>query len=440
MNLDSNQEAFQFVFDDPKVDGIGIVRLDFILESDEVEMYNGFSNIYSGEVDEYYSSQLIAGSQTTVEYYDSDPVLEELTEFSEVKTILYRVHDHIIDSVTFAKLSRSQIGQLKTSNGNDYIWELQRKLNVFHDALPTISGRLKDQRQSSLAHLLLVSIPNSVPVTYSENGFDQKNVEEFIESFDGLQKLKFTGSGPVTGLNPAHPAEYLLTPQTPNNIWGPLSIITLRHNTSHIVEPSWLPGLHALIPYFRAFDWVNYRWEQLDRLYSDTYELSSVFGEAKETLTPSEYRDAVLEVRRNWSEVNQAQDELRKFNDFVEDIPGDGMQDEIPPSEENLSYGSGLRIGSPLLQAYSTNLIQGFEDLQSDLDRVEEKQGTVLRYLQAEVSAESSIRNLSLQRRVLILTGVLTLLTVVLAVGNEFTRTSIINIFEAGFNLLKNFL
>lgn len=440
MNLNANQETFQRVFGDPDVDEIGIVRLDFIFETDVEEMYNGFSNIYSGDVDEYYSSQLTASSQNTVEYYDSDPEPKELTDFSEVKTILYRVHDHIIDSVTFAKLSRSQIGQLKTSNGDGYIWELQRKLNVFHDALPTLSGRLRDQRETSVAHLLLVSVPNSVPVIYSDNGFDQKEVEGFLDSFDGLQKLKFTGFGPVTALNPAHPSEYLMTPQTPNNIWGPLSIITLRHNASHIVEPSWLPGLHVLIPYFRAFDWLNYRWEQLDRLHSDTYELSSVFGEDKETLTPSEYRDVVLDARINWSEVNQAQDELRKFNDFVEDIPGTGVQDEIPPSEENLTYGSGFRIGSPLLQAYGTNLIQEFEDLKSGLDRVEEKQGTVLRYLQAEVSAESSIKNLSLQRRILILTGVLTLLTVVLAVGNEFIRTSIINLLEAGFNLLKNLL
>lgn len=438
MNLNGNQEAFQWVFGDPDVDEIGIVRLDFILETDAEEMYNGFSNIYSGDVNEYYSAQLTPGSQNTVEYYDSDPEPEELAEFSEVKTILYRVHDHIIDSVTFAKLSHSQIGQLKTSNGDGYIWELQRKLNAFHDALPTLSGRLKDQEETSLAHLLLVSVPNSVPVIHSDSGFNQKRVEGFLTSSNGLQKLKFAGFGPVTGLNPVQPSEYLMTPQTPNNIWGPLSIITLRHNASHIVEPSWLPGLHVLIPYFRAFDWLNYRWEQLDRLHSDTYELSSMFGEDKETLTPSEYRDIVLDARMNWSEVNQAQDELRKFNDFVDDIPGTGMQDEIPPSEEDLTYGSGFRLDSPLLQAYATNLTQGFEDFQSDLNRVEEKQGTVLRYLQAEVSAESSIRNLSLQRWVLILTGVLTLLTVVLAVGNEFIRTSLINLLEAGFNLLKN--
>lgn len=58
----------------------------------------------------------------------------------------------------------------------------------------------------------------------------------------------------------------------------------------------------------------------------------------------------------------------------------------------------------PLLQAYEENLGQGFQELQSDLDRVEEKQNSVLRYMQAEVSAESSIRNLSLQKRLLILT------------------------------------
>lgn len=440
MNLDSNlQNSIQAVFGDPDLAGAALVRLDFILEEDEDEMHDGFSQIYSEDVEEYYSGTIGPGSKT-IEYYDSDTKPSELDVFEDVRTLLFKEHDHIIDAVTVAELSHSQLTQLKLAEDNDFIWECQRKLNVFHDALPTISDRIRDSRETNFANILLVLLPNGVPVTYSDQPFDQDKVERFIETFQGLNKVNFYNR-PLTGYNAPTATEYLLSPQMPPNPFGPLSVIALRSGQQRIVAPGWLPGLYGLIPYYRAFDWLNHRWEQLEDVHNQTYRLSSVFGEEEENLTPEEYRDVILEARGNWSQVNKSQDELRSFNDYAEDMPGDMMQGmPVPASAVELSYGSGTVIGSSLIQYFRENLDQNFQELQSDLDRVEEKQNSILRYLQAEVSAESSIRSLKLQKGVAILTAILLVLTLVLAVGNEFIRTNTVSILERIYDFLASLI
>jgi len=201
VNLDSDQEnGIELVFGDPALAGAAVVRFDFILEENEEQMYEGFSEIYSDEIEEYYTGGLGISGETR-EYYASDTNQPELDVFEDVQTHIFREHDHIIDIVTVAELSQSQIARIKLAKDFDFIWETQRSLNIFHNTLPTISNEIRDKKEINLANILFVILPESVPVTYSDNTFDQTRVKQFLETFQGLRKMKFYNRT-LTGYNP----------------------------------------------------------------------------------------------------------------------------------------------------------------------------------------------------------------------------------------------
>lgn len=62
MNFEAHPNALQLLFGEPDVIEVGIVRLDFILKADEGEIYDGFSESYSNDVEQYFSTQITPGS------------------------------------------------------------------------------------------------------------------------------------------------------------------------------------------------------------------------------------------------------------------------------------------------------------------------------------------------------------------------------------------
>lgn len=407
-----------------------ILRFDAVMGNDREEMEEALDDIYEGQKDDFWIHEFGTGT-TQVDYYEGGGSKNVLKNFANLTTIILSEHDHILDVITIAELSKPQLNKIRLYDGSAFdednpVFEFQSLLNISPEKIPTIAPKIDRAGQQGVPVFNII-VPEGLPKWYTETGeFDNDRITSFFENRSNYHKVGFNIHSPITGVF-LDGEYYLLATSNPNIQWGPTAIIPLRVFERGIVVPDWMDCIYILVPYFRMFLWLEYRTELLNELDSKTYEQSEFFEDSNEK-DIADYESRLTIVQNNWSEISRVRDELRKFNtEYKHPIKKDGTGVFI---HLDLSREAGIKWSGTHFDIFKDSLKRVLREFTDDLTRLEEKQTNILDYVTAEISTRASIESVNLQRSLKWLSLVLIGLTIVLILTDDTIRSFLVEIYR----------
>ncbi|PSP80828.1 hypothetical protein BRC81_01710 [Halobacteriales archaeon QS_1_68_20] len=235
----------------------------------------------------------------------------------------------------------------------------------------------------------------------------------------------------------------LVGTQRLGDVWGPLTATAVSKPREKFRVPGAdefdLPPLgtlvNRLLPFFRAYDWAHLRLADTEITDQELTESSANVNELQE----DDERRYLTELAERETELGQVQKYLdyskmtQEFDDVVRLIGGyryDRDESHRDDYEQPLSKPSDTTLRSTtyfedsLLATYRNELTHLFETLESNLDRIDEKQKRISNIITDKVTVTGTKASVELNDRVRKLTWVLVALTVVLVAIPVFSNGS----------------
>ena len=402
-----------------------IIRLDTALSEKNEELYDRISWIYESDVKKYHTESFLSGRTITVRRYTADDPEGVWSFFQTVRTYIRPEIDYLTDVVTVGILRNSVIhdlesfGEHRRSALRHY---LQKSLNLVVEETPVISEPLQDgdSVNPSESPLIFFLQPDSDPEIFSDLGEIHTNATHqfYRANSQLLHGIGFSYTIDTCFIRTTRRG-YLISPQHYRVLWGPITVISTSFSgkDDRKFEPSWLTGIRSLLPFFRRHNWVLYRKKELEHYDRRTYSTSELFSGRKGGASDVKrtYEDELNIIRNNWIEISRTTDELEYLGEnatpSIKRSANFASEDLVPPPTDHL-----IEREMGLVESYRSDLSTLFKELKNDIARGERKQSQIAGFLHDSVTARSTEVSLSLERRVEILTWVLTILTVVLVI------------------------
>jgi|GEM_PF-3584194 len=399
-----------------EIETAALIRYDICHQSKQSQLLDNLQTLYDDE-GKRRGESVFGGQQW--DRYKFEGSLEGLdtgfVDFENTKTFIGFQPRHLIDIVTVAELSRSQIEEIEEAQPNRtqyFIGEISELLTNIATKIPTVAPTEFNQQP---VHLY-IEPKQAQPVTNEDGKIDPELLSTFLEnSREELKRIYYHVDHPQSLLN----EEDLVTPQASSFPWGRLTIfnLTAPPATESDFEPTWLRRLRPLREYLRTHLWFNHRLRLLSELDQDTHGIEELMRNAP---SDASQLQEVLHIESELDNIRETwTDRYTKTVDEVADLESRPPLRTSQGRELERVKINEITDGSPvnsLLDIYDQQIATQAEQVTSGLDRLGNKLDEVSSYIQDKINVRATTATIRQQRATNYMTIGIVVLTVVLVV------------------------
>jgi len=398
------------------IDTAALVRYDLCHQSSRKQLLDNLEELY-GDGGERHGESVLGGQQWERYKFEGDlnSLNDDFAAFDETKTYVGFQTRHLIDIVTVAELSSSQIEEIENNQPNRtqfFIDELSEVLTNIAQEIPTVAPT-DFNRQT--VHLYIEPV-QAQPVTNEEGDVDRGLLRNFLENTrEDLEKLHYHVDHPQSLLN----TEDLVAPHGTAFPWGRLTVVNLSAPPAaeSDFEPMWLRRLRPLREYLRTYLWFNHRVQLLAELDRETHGIEDLMRNAP---SDASQLQEVLEIESELDGIRETwTDRYTKTVDEIADLKTRPPLRKSHTQEIEQVKINEITEGAPvnsLLDIYDQQLATQTEQVASDLDRIGSKLDEVSNYIQDKINVRATAATIRQQRATNYMTIGIVVLTVVLVV------------------------
>ncbi|WP_222928419.1 hypothetical protein [Haloplanus rubicundus] len=456
---------------------VGLIRFDFFLRDNIDIVREEFERIYSEDISDgsdpgFFGlapeTTLESRGTASVEHYASIDQNEfegsPFSAFDHVQTfLLHQDSRRFLDAITIATVSEEEKNLLVSEDSSKVrqrISQWQEEISLIGEESGSIVFEDVFAESYPLAlhsSMLYIDAEEKESIWKDKNNgeLDEDTCQEYINE---CENFLLGGRGCIS----ATASGELLGTQRVGEVWGPLTAVNIsesrmEYSFSEDTDMD-LPDLGALLnrltPFFRSYDWVHFRLQDIEIIEDELLDTSANVMELDQD-SEREYLKTLVSEEEEVGRIQKYLDysnivnELEDINYLISEFDYNTSKDETPfplfeyPISEptDTTLRSTTYFSDSLFATYQSDLVHLLNKLDGDLQSLDELHNRINNVITDKITIYGTETSIQLNEQVERLTWALVGLTILLLVGrqqlvNALGISPIQSAFELVFHIL----